>query len=120
MRRTRLRFTFQPERFKQGGDGLVTIAGVPQGKRPDLGGEVVLFRIGFGHIALGAAGLPSTRQALLSETGNLPGRGRRTCAAAPGLEVSLRTLIEGSGCRALDRPARVLSVCSPRAGACSP
>ena len=39
------------------GDALVAIAGVLEGKRPDLGYEVVLLGIGFGDVALGAAGL---------------------------------------------------------------
>ena len=48
---------FPARAFKQGGDALVAIAGVLEGKHPDLGGEVVLFRIGFWDVALGAAGL---------------------------------------------------------------
>ena len=48
---------FPARAFKQGSDALVAIAGVLEGKHPDLGGEVVLFRIGFWDVALGAAGL---------------------------------------------------------------
>ena len=35
----------------------MAVAGVPQGQRPDLGGQVVLLGIGLWDVALGAAGL---------------------------------------------------------------
>ena len=80
--------------FQACGDALVAVAGVLEGKHPDLGGEVVLFRIGFGDVALGAARL--AQHPAGSSFGDLEDRPdvvdalRRRC----GLRSFLRPLIE--------------------------